>query len=1483
MSALPAFGDLKPPVKAAVFVVAGGGGLAALGGLFANQWPILLVGIASIAVLVLAYKGVLKLLDKRKQAPMLKALAGHSAAAPKGINDPARRARLDDMRKNFEGGVEKFKDAGKNIYSLPWYLLVGEPGSGKTEAIRHCKVGFPPGLQDQLQGVGGTINMNWWFTNHAVILDTAGRLMFEEVEPGGTSEWQEFLKLLKRNRPTCPINGMLLVVPAESLIKDNAEAIERKGGKIAQQLDMIQRALGVRFPVFVIVTKCDLINGFREFFDDLTDPQLQDQILGWSNPGTLDTAFNPELVDQHLATVQQRLVRRRLGLMLDPVNTEDASKRRTEQVDALYAFPESLMKVAPRLRRYLEMIFVAGEWSAKPLFLRGIYFNSSMREGSALDADLAEALGMPVESLPEGRVWERDRAYFLRDLFLSKVFRERGLVTRAINTGQQIRKRKLAVYGAATGSFIVVAVLTVLGWMQLRSRVVGPAEFWAEVGKEYGADLAQVDAYPNPVVGFQAGDYFYSGGERLEGVRPRAGVDEKQLTRAGFPVALKDQAKKKIIVPAIFAPVAIAQGDDLGDLEATKRRQATGVVLEASVVRPLIDYAQQKMNADIEADPAKPWTAEASAALAQLIRLEVGRVRGNKDPKPVELAPLARYVLGPTLFEPAAKDIESLQTVVDWVYLPTGGKRPFPATALGGDYPKLIPGAIARFRDSWKNAAAGKGTDLAVVESIRASIKQLADAEAELLKVNSSGLSDADAVVQWNTRLAPVQAAAGALTAQLKDLRDRRPADKSLAKSYEEALKSYLKAGRDSHASLIAELAGQVVPGKDAVPAAIKPDPKGDHAQWDALVKAHADLTASLDAVEKGAGGGESGKKEIEDFDRLHLRAAAADDASLVRVAMYAEADKIVPKPGAGPEAVPLGALRPRLEKLGQDVEASRAEIRRREAAAKEGKELPKDLQDRMTGAVAVSTFALDKGAQARRGVLINEWIKTLPATPDAFGKAVEGYAQANKSPEPAHPVIPMTFGAAKKFNPVYNPDAAAALLGDCSAVLALVPPSPGEAAAGVSSGPISAENKNKVKTAYDAYSREFLAYWSRGMREHIKVDVTDKSWSAFAGQLAANPQTDSFHRGLNELGSTIEKAMKAVQPVIRPDPARPNDPSPDSILAQIESARKTLADTVSKDNFRNVLQSWRNLSPTASAARRTVLDSGIKFAELYMPARPAVFEAGAPLGDFVTFFWEDLALTALERLALQCQSDGTEALRLLATKRRFPLGRPNPAESQLSQADIAEVGDLVSRVGAQAGSPAGAVVAPAGAPSPGGKPDFNTYLNLLRNPTTLNESDTKWLQAAAAVLAGLPPHKEDSFTCIISYLGNPQTDTQKQAQEIWPDMGIAQGAAVSPAQRVRNEDARKLGEVKYSGDELNLRFFTDASTNQGLQSFKIAGPWSVLRLLHDYANAKPEKLGDAKVWKVNVLVDDPAGGKRSVWLKLEFQKELPDPDQWPR
>ncbi|MFN9972321.1 MAG: type VI secretion protein IcmF/TssM N-terminal domain-containing protein, partial [Phycisphaerae bacterium] len=290
------------------------------------------IGAVVVSLGIGAFQWFISIRDKAKGVPFAELVKGAVGVTP-AIADPAQRARLDDLRRKFDDGVQKFRAAGKDLYSLPRYLLDGPAGSGKTEARRHCNVGFPPGLQDYLQGAGGTLNMHWWFTNHAVVLDPAGRMFMESAGPDaecGGGEWGEFLKLLKRSRPNQPVNGMFLVIGADSLIRDKSEDIESKAGRIAQQLDTIQRTLDVRFPVFVIITKCDLIAGFREFFDNVTDPNLQHQLLGWSTPDQLDSPLRVELVEEHMKQVKHKLTARRLALVADSTRYAQGTGKRMD-------------------------------------------------------------------------------------------------------------------------------------------------------------------------------------------------------------------------------------------------------------------------------------------------------------------------------------------------------------------------------------------------------------------------------------------------------------------------------------------------------------------------------------------------------------------------------------------------------------------------------------------------------------------------------------------------------------------------------------------------------------------------------------------------------------------------------------------------------------------------------------------------------------------------------------------------------------------------------------------------------------------------------------------------------------------------------------------------------------------------------------------------------------------------------------------------
>jgi hypothetical protein len=561
---------------------------------------------------------------RREREQFSSAVEAQTAAAPKAISDPNRRADLDRVRQKFQTGLQEYRKRGKDLYKLPWYVIIGESGSGKTEAIRHSGIDFPPGLQDELQGSGGTVNMDWWFTNRGIILDTAGSMLFNESRAGEAPEWREFLRLLKRTRPRCPVNGLFIVLSVESLIRDSADTIAQKASRFAQQLDIIQRALDVRFPVYLFVTKCDLLAGFREFFDSIDDPLLQHQMFGWSNPDPLDAAFRPDLVEQHLGSVAERLRRRRMALIRDSSGTgrlgdtqqffaanyqlgrgPSAAPRRLDEVDSLFALPESVMRLAPRLRRYLETIFVAGEWSAKPVFLRGIYFTSSMREGKALDEAIALATGLALDQLPEDRSWEKGRAFFLRDLFHEKVFRESGLVTRATNTLQLLRQRQLAIFGSAGVALLLLLVFSGLAYRSLKRSVLAESSYW-----QAGASTLRNGAWPNSIVSDLPilGSRVAYGGTNL--VPGAEGLNLIQYNQRLMAVA-----EKPLAVSWVFKPMSwIAKS-------IKNRPEAQRVIFEASVLRPLVERTQSKLN---RADPAPGSIplARHKNALLSLIQLQ---------------------------------------------------------------------------------------------------------------------------------------------------------------------------------------------------------------------------------------------------------------------------------------------------------------------------------------------------------------------------------------------------------------------------------------------------------------------------------------------------------------------------------------------------------------------------------------------------------------------------------------------------------------------------------------------------------------------------------------------------------------------------------------------------------------------------------------------------------------------------------------------
>lgn len=570
------------------------------------MWSMIAIGVMTVIGLIV---GGFRAMRAKREAGQggsdgfNEAIKASAAGWDGGAADPAEIARLDDLRKNFQKGLNTFAEYGKDLYSLPWYVIVGEPGSGKTEAIRRSELRFPEALQNKLQGTGGTYSMHWWFTNQAVIIDTAGAML---LQPEASNRFEEFLSLLRTHRKDCPINGLILTIPVDSLLSDAPPAAEQKAKMIAIQLGIIQKALDVRFPIYLMISKSDRLPGFREYFDADGQSAFERQMMGWSNPDPLGAPFEADRIYEAIDAISARLHNRALALLSDPIPPNPAA-RRLDEVDAVYNFPQVLRTLGPRLRLYLDVIFQTGTWATKPPFFRGIYFTSALREGAQLDQQLAHALGLPMQQLPPGGIFSREKAVFLRDVFIEKIFMERGLVTRLVDIGAHLRRRLMTFYGVTALLLILAMAFAWFVKTRLKDQLEQEQDYWnsANAGWDNGSFIPLVKREP----GLQGRpQWTWRGGDAAKGNTSRLKLLEE----------LEQRVHKPLSFSWVFKP--ISEWRDY--LE--RRREGYLTVFEGSVMKPLVDGARERILWDTT-DTAKPGQnvqKKLADAFEQLLLLE---------------------------------------------------------------------------------------------------------------------------------------------------------------------------------------------------------------------------------------------------------------------------------------------------------------------------------------------------------------------------------------------------------------------------------------------------------------------------------------------------------------------------------------------------------------------------------------------------------------------------------------------------------------------------------------------------------------------------------------------------------------------------------------------------------------------------------------------------------------------------------------------
>jgi type VI secretion system protein ImpL len=319
------------------------------------------------------------------------------------------------------------------LYEQPWYVIIGPPGAGKTTALLNAGLRFPLAAemgQGAIAGVGGTRLCDWWFTEDAVLIDTAGRYTTQDSDEAvDRAGWDAFLDLLKRTRARQPLNGVIVAIALSEIGSATRDERLAHARAVRRRLKEIEERLAVRLPVYAVFTKADLIAGFSEFFDDL-DRDKRAQVWG----ATLTLARAEAGAVGGFAIEFRALIERLNTRLFDRLQAERSPDRRV----LIAGFPAQVASLEAPLAEFLQEAFGGSRLDPAPM-LRGFYFTSGTQEGTPFDrltGILARSFGIDQRRAPTLRPAE-GRSYFLTRLVKEVIFGEAMLVSEKPGAARQ--------------------------------------------------------------------------------------------------------------------------------------------------------------------------------------------------------------------------------------------------------------------------------------------------------------------------------------------------------------------------------------------------------------------------------------------------------------------------------------------------------------------------------------------------------------------------------------------------------------------------------------------------------------------------------------------------------------------------------------------------------------------------------------------------------------------------------------------------------------------------------------------------------------------------------------------------------------------------------------------------------------------------------------------------------------------------------------
>ncbi|OZI62223.1 type VI secretion system membrane subunit TssM [Bordetella genomosp. 11] len=429
-------------------------------------------------------------------------------AAPQYDDGPlvAARDRLDMLFRAVRRVLRKDGPAWRlgrhSLYRLPWYVALGDAGSGKSLLLASSRLGMSePGDDSQWQAGDPC---RFWLGNHALLIETGGALVAAEGGVGfAHAVWQRLLKRTWQARRFCPVNGVIVVLNVQDLLGGEQLALARAQDARARLRDM-QRRFRAPYPVYVVVAQCDRLAGFEAFFAHL-DRAAAEQVWGVTFADSTGQGNGAALAafENEFATLVRRLQDRVVYLT--------ATAGDDVQAGAIYGFPTQFEAMGEPLGAWLGHVF-ARSFHAEASWLRGVYFTSAAQDGDVRAVSSSAVAAFVRDAAPSRqRGTAHAHGYFITGLLRDVVFQERGLADRA--AADMRRRASRYLWPAALVLAVVIAgAMLAAGYQRNRAliqKVHGDTTKLAALaagvtahgrGAELPRMLALLDAASRPVL-----------------------------------------------------------------------------------------------------------------------------------------------------------------------------------------------------------------------------------------------------------------------------------------------------------------------------------------------------------------------------------------------------------------------------------------------------------------------------------------------------------------------------------------------------------------------------------------------------------------------------------------------------------------------------------------------------------------------------------------------------------------------------------------------------------------------------------------------------------------------------------------------------------------------------------------------------------------------------------------------------------------------